>query len=144
MGDMVLTSDKELFSGTLLLESGRFSVDREELLGVNGTTLVDGLTNDIDDAAKSLRADRHLNGGLSVHDGLTTHETLGGVEGDSAHVVATQVLGDLKNKTVLSVLHLKCIENGREFTLELDVDDGTDNLGNLSIHGAEATCCTET
>ena len=142
MVDLVLTSDKELFSETLLLESRRFSVNWEELLGVNGTTLVDGLTNDIDDAAESLRADGHLNGGLSVDDGLATHETLGGVEGDSAHVVATQVLGDLKDETVLGVLYLKSIENGREFTLELDVNDGTDNLGNLSIHGAEGSCGT--
>jgi len=141
--DNLNTSDKELLSRTLFLESGRFSVDRQELLGVNGTTLVDGLTNDVDDAAESLRADGHLNGGLSVDDGLATHETLGGVEGNGAHVVATQVLGDLKDETVLGAFDLKRIENGREFTLELDVNDGTDDLGNLTSGGAKASLAGE-
>lgn len=128
----------------MFLESGRFSVNGQELVGVDGTTLIDGLTNDIDDAAESLGTDGHLNGGSRVHDGLATHETLSGVESDGTHVVATQVLGDLKNETVLGTFDLKRIENGREFTLELDVNDGTDDLGNLSSGGAKASCCTET
>jgi hypothetical protein len=38
------------------------------------------------------------------------------------------VLSDLEHKTVLSSVDLKGVENGGELTVELDVDDGTDDL----------------
>ena len=42
------------------------------------------------------------------------------------------MLGDLKDETVLSSVNLKCIQNGGELTVELDVDDGTNDLGNFA------------
>ena len=110
----------------------------QELGVANGATLVDGLTDDVDDAAEGLRTDGHLNGIASVAHGLATHKTLGGVEGDGAHVVATQVLGDLENEAVLGALNLERVENGRKLALELDIDDGTNNLGNLARGGTKA------
>ena len=107
-------------------------MDGQELLSSNGATLIDGLTDDVDDAAEGLGTDGHLNGIASVTDRLTTHKTLGGVEGDGAHVVATQVLGDLEDETVLGTLNLERVEDRRKFALELHIDDGTNNLGNLS------------
>ena len=115
------------------------------LVGLDGTTLIDGLTNDIDDTAESLGTNGHSNGSVSVSDWLATHETLSGVKSNGTHIVATQMLGDLKNETVLSAFDLKRIENGRELTVEFDINNGTDNLGNLSIgNAAKASCCTET
>ena len=114
-------------------------MDRQNLLVSNGTALVDRLTNNIDDSAKSLGADRHLNGVASVEDGLAADKTLSGVEGDGAHVVATQMLGDLEHETVLGSLHLERVENGGQFAFELHIDDGTDDLGNLTRGGAEGT-----
>ena len=110
----------------------------QELGVANGATLIDGLTDDVDDAAEGLRTDGHLNGIASVTHGLATHKTLGGVEGDGAHVVATQVLGDLENEAVLGALNLERVENGRKLALELDIDDGTNNLGNLARGGTKA------
>ena len=107
-------------------------MDGKELLSADGATLIDGLTNDIDDAAEGLRTDGNLNGIASVADGLATHKTLSGVERNGAHVVATQVLGDLEDETVLSALNFERVEDGRKFALELHIDDGTNNLGNLS------------
>jgi len=73
-----------------------------------------------------------LNGGASIGNTLATDETVSGVQGNCSHVVTTEMLGDLKNETVLSSLDLKCVENGGKITVELDVDDGTNNLGNSS------------
>jgi hypothetical protein len=42
------------------------------------------------------------------------------------------MLGDLKDETVLSSVNLKCIQNGGELAVELDVDDGTNDLGNFA------------
>ena len=114
-------------------------MDGQEALGVDGATLVDGLADDIDDSAEGAGTDGNLNGIASVDDGLATHETLSGVQSDGAHVVATQVLGDFENETVLGTLDLESIENGWKFTFELDVDDGTNDLGNFSGGGAETT-----
>jgi len=114
-------------------------MDREGLLVTDGTTLVDGLTNDIDDSAKSLGTDGNLDGVTSVHDGLTSDETLGGVQSDGTHVVSTQMLGDLENETVVAAFDLEGIENRGKCTFELDVDDGANDLGNFSGRGAEST-----
>ena len=112
-------------------------VDRVELRRLDWAALIDGLTNDVDDSAERLGADGDSDGVASIHDRLSTHETLSGVESDRSHVVSTQVLGDLENETVTSALHLESIENGGKFTLELHVDDSTDNLGNLSSGAAK-------
>jgi hypothetical protein len=117
-------------------------MDGKVLGSVDGTALIDGLTDNVDDSSQSLVADGNLNGITSVDDGLTTHKTLGGVEGNGAHVVATQVLGDLKNESVRSVLDFESIHDRGKFTFELHVNNGADNLGNLSCGGAENACET--
>ena len=115
-------------------------MDGQELLSSNGATLIDGLTNDIDDAAEGLRTDGNLNGIASVADGLATHKTLSGVERNGAHVVATQVLGDLEDEAVLGALNLERVENRRKLTLELHIDDGANDLRNLARSRAELAC----
>ena len=115
-------------------------MDGKGLLVTDWAALVNGLTDDVDNTAEGLGTDRHLDGVTGVLDGLTTDETFGGVKSDGTHVVATQVLGDFENETVLGTLDLESIENGWKFTFELDVDDGTNDLGNLASGGAEATC----
>ena len=107
-------------------------MDREVLVGTDGTTLINGLANHINNATEALLANGHHNGVAHVHDGLATDEAFGGVESNGAHVVTTQMLGDLEHKAVVAFLHLKGIENGRECALELNVDDSTNNLRNLS------------
>ena len=114
-------------------------MDGEVLVSANWATLVDGLTDNVDDSAEGLRTDGHLDGIASVLDGLTTHETFSGVESDGTHVVATQMLGNLENESVLSALDFESIHDRGKFTFELHVDDGTDDLGNLTSSGAEAT-----
>ena len=114
-------------------------MDGQVLVGVDGAAFVDGLADHVDDSAESFVTDGHLNGGTSVLNGLATHETLRGVEGNGAHVVATQVLGDLEHEAVLSALDFESIHDRGQVTLELNVDDGTNDLVNLSSGRAEAT-----
>ncbi len=114
-------------------------MDGQNLFVSNGTTLVDGLTNDIDDSTESLGTDGNLNGVASVEDGLTTDETLSGVKSNGTHVVSTQMLGNFENKTVLDALDFEGVENGREFAFELNIDDSTNNLGNFTVSGGEST-----
>ena len=115
-------------------------MDGQEALSVDGATLVNGLTNDIDDSAEGAGADGNLNGVTSVDDWLAADETLSGVESDGAHVVATQVLGDLEDEAVLGALNLERVENRRKLTLELHIDDGANDLRNLARSRAELAC----
>lgn len=120
-------------------------MDGAVLICDNRTSLIDGLSNNVDDSAKSLRTNWHHDGVSSVADWLATNETFSGVQGDGTYVVTTQVLCNLENKTVLSALNFESIENGRKLTFELHVDDGTNNLRNLSMSDlcAEATYTTQ-
>lgn len=42
------------------------------------------------------------------------------------------MLGDLEDETVLSAVDLKSIQNGGKLAVELDIDDGTNDLGNFA------------
>lgn len=116
-------------------------MDWAVLVRVDGATFVNGLTNHVDDSAESLGADGHKNGSAGIGDGLATHEAFGGVQSDGSHVVATEMLGDLEHESVFSSVDLKGVENWGQLSLELHVDDGTNNLRNLSFSdsSAEAT-----
>jgi hypothetical protein len=134
----LLTSNKHLSSGTLLHKRRGISVDGTELVGEDGTTFVDGLANNVDNSAESLGADGHHNGGTGVRNGLATNETLGGVHSNGTHVVSTQMLGNLKDEDLFGVMDAQGIKNWGKGALELNVDDGTNNLGNLSFSRGKA------
>jgi hypothetical protein len=128
----VLTSDQKIGTATLLSERGRVPVNGSELVSVYRTTLINRLSNDVDDSAESLGTNGHENGLFDINDVLSTDETFSGVHSNSTHVVTTEMLGNLEDKTMAGALDLKSVENWRKFSLELDVDDGSNNLGNLS------------
>ena len=107
-------------------------MDGSVLGGGDGSALVDGLANDIDNSSESFRAHGHQNGEAGVRNALASHETLGRVERNGAHVVAAQVLSDLEHEAVLGALDLESVEDGRESAIELHVHDGTDDLRNSS------------
>ena len=111
----------------------------EEFSGVNWALLIDWLSNNIHDSTESLWSNWNHNWGSGISDGLSSDKTLSGIQSDGTDVVATQMLGDFENESVGSAFDLEGIENRRKFTLKFDVDDGTDNLGNFSSGGREAT-----
>lgn len=71
------TSDENLGRGGLVDEERGLSVDGGELGGLDGTTLVDGVTSDVDDTAKGGGTDGDGDGGTSVLGSDTTGKTLG-------------------------------------------------------------------
>ena len=135
-----LTSDKHIGTGTLLGEGWGVSMDWKELISLNWALLVDGLTNDVDDSTKSLGADWHSNWIASVSNLLTSNETLSGVEGDGSHVVATKMLSNLEDESVVDTLHLKGVEDRWKVALELHIDDGTNDLGDLTNGKIRTEC----
>ena len=71
------TSDQNLSGGGLLGELGRVGVDGEELVGLDGSTLVDGVTSDVHDTSQGSRADGDGDGSAGVGSLGATDETLG-------------------------------------------------------------------
>lgn len=70
-------------------------MDGGELDGLDGTTLVNGVTSDVHDATETAGTDGNLDGGTSVDDLAATDETLGTIHGNAADDVLTQVLLEL-------------------------------------------------
>ena len=107
-------------------------MDGQEVLGLNGSLLVDRLSNHVHNSAKGGWADRHGNGVASVSDFLSSDKTLGRVQSDSSHIVASQMLGDFQNQFILDPLHFKSVENGRQIAFELYIHHSTNDLRHLA------------
>ena len=71
------TGDQDLSGGGLLGELRGVGVDGSVLGGLDGTTLVNGVTSNVHDATKSAVTDGDLDGSASVGGLGTTDETLG-------------------------------------------------------------------
>eukprot|EP00053_Salpingoeca_punica_P005891 m.57224 g.57224 ORF g.57224 m.57224 type:complete len:538 (-) comp13441_c0_seq1:14-1627(-) len=119
--------DEQLLLHAHLGKLGRLLVDGALRRRVDRAALVNGLANDVHNAAQRLLADGDLNGEAGVADTLTTHETLSAVHGNGTHGVLAEVLGDLQDEAGVAALDLEGVQNGGELAIELDVDDGTDD-----------------
>lgn len=133
--DNLDAGDQQLGTGTLFNEEGGLSMDGHHLFGGDGALVVDGLANDVHDAAESLGADGHHNGGAGVHDSLSSDETVSSVQGDGPDLGVSQVLGDLEHQSLVGVLHLEGVEDGGQFSFELHVYHGSNDLGNVALGG---------
>lgn len=71
------TGDENLGLSGLVNVGRGVGVDRSELGSLDRATLVNGVTSDVKDTAKSSRADGDLDGGTSVVADSTTGQTLG-------------------------------------------------------------------
>jgi len=107
-------------------------MDGEELGSLDRALLIDGLANDIHNSTQGLGANGHHDWVASVSDLLASDETFSGVEGDSSDVVATEMLGNLEDESVVDTLDLQGVKNRGEVSLELDVYDCANDLGDLS------------
>jgi peptide chain release factor 1 len=128
------TSDENLLRLTLLSESGGRTVDRSTLLGLNRTLLIHRLANDVEDTSQGGGSDGNHDRVSSIITFLSTNKTLGGLHGNGSHGVLTKMLGNLKNETglVFGNLDLKGIKNRWKLTVELDIDDGTNDLSHTT------------
>lgn len=108
------TGFENLSSCGLLDERRRIIVNGEELVALDGTTLVNGLTNDVHDTAEGAFADRNLDGCAGVDDPLATNETLRTIHGNGTNGILAKVGGNLEDETTtVKVLDLKSIEDRR-------------------------------
>ena len=124
--------DENFGFGRLLGVGRRVLVDGAARLGIDRAGLVDRLADDVDDAAEHLVADRHRDRRAGVGALLAAHQTLGGVHRDGADGVLAEMLRDFEHQAVAAVRGLERVQDRRQVILELHVDDGADDLGDLS------------
>lgn len=132
-----LDTSLENFGGSRLLnESRRICVNGELLVALDGTTLVNGLANDVHDTTEGTLADGDHDGGTGIDDLLTTDETFGTVHSNGTDRVLTKVGSDFEDETTtVEVNDLESVENrGEVFALELNIDDGTDDSLDSARH----------
>jgi len=128
------TGDENLSSGGLLSEWWSLSVNWCALLGVDWATLIDWVAGNVHDATKSLWTDWNHDWVAGIDGLVATDETLSSVHSNTADNVLTQVLGDLKDELLAAILGLEGVENSWELLgIELNIDDGTNDLMNLSV-----------
>ena len=130
--DDLNTGLENLGSSRLLNKGRRVAVDWHARNSVNRSTLVNGVTSDIDDTAERTVTDRNRDRSTSVTDLLATDKTISTVHGNAADSVLTNLLGDLKNEAVtqrvLTAKHLEGVVNGREaLGVEVNVNDRADD-----------------
>ena len=113
---------------------GRLAVDLARVVCGDRAGLVHRLADDVHDPAERGRADRHGDRAAGVDHRLAAGQALGGVHGDGAHGVLAQVLGDFQDQAeglagaLVGVGGLQGAEDRRQVAVELDVDDGADDL----------------
>lgn len=124
------------FGSSGLVNEGRsIGVDGSHLDTFDGSSLIDGLTDDVHDSTEGLGTDGDGDGRTSVDDLLTSDETIGTLHGNASDSVLTQVLGDFENESTTFggllftfELDVEGVQDGGQVGgVELDVNDGTDD-----------------
>ena len=70
-------------------------MDGKKLVSIDGSSLVDRLADDVDDAAERGGTDGNGDGAASVQAGLAADETFGTVHGNGSHDILAEMLSDL-------------------------------------------------
>jgi hypothetical protein len=124
--------DEDLGLGRLVDVRRRGLVDRALLGGLVRTGLVGRLAHHVHDAAHGFVADRNGDRLAGIDHLLAAHEAFSRVHGDRAHGVLAEMLSDLENQAVALVRRLDGVEDRRQVTVELNVDDGARDLANAT------------
>jgi len=109
-------------------------MDRTELDTLDGTPLVNGLTDDVHDTTQGALSDRNPDGSTSIDNLLSTDETLGTIHSNGSDRVLTKVSSNFEDEaTTVEVLDLESVEDGWQVLgLELNIHDGTDDRFDLT------------
>lgn len=112
---------QDLLGLALLGEERGGAVDGGSHVALDGALLVDGLTDDVQDAAEGAGADGDHDGSAGVLHLLASDETLGGLHTDGTDGVLTKVLSDLEHQagSAGSDGHLKGVQDGGKGAIEL-------------------------
>merc|ERR1719356_1105610 len=131
--DNLDTSDQNFLLNAHFLESRGFSVNSLALVSWHWTPLINGISNNIDDATKCFRSNGNHNWVSSVIDNITTDQTLSTIHSNGSDSVLSKMLGNLQDELWRSVLNNKGVKNFGKSILELYVNDGTNNRDNLTL-----------
>ena len=93
---------------------------------------IDRLADHVHDAAERARAHRHHDRVAGVADFLTADQAFGRIHRDGANRGFAEMLRDLEHQAIAAVLGLERVQNGRQVSFELHVDDGADDLRDAS------------
>jgi hypothetical protein len=129
------TSLQNFGSGGLVNESGCIGVNGGKLDTFDGSSLIDGLTDNVHDSTEGLGTDGDGDGCASVDNLLTSNETIGTFHGDTSTGVLTQVLGHFEDESttfgsllVTFELNVEGVQNGGQVGgVELNIDNGTND-----------------
>ena len=91
--------------------------------------LVDRLADDVEDAAQGLRADRHRDRLAGIDDLGAAHQPVGRVHRDRAHGVLAEMLRHFEHQGAAAVVDVQRVQDRRQLAVEMDIDDGADDLG---------------
>ena len=108
-------------------------MDGISFLGLNRSSLVDGVADDVHDSPQGFRADGDADGCACVDDFLASDQAFGGVHGDGSHSGVSEVLCDFEDQSVLDALDLQRVEDRRDLPLKLHVDHGADDLYGVRV-----------
>jgi hypothetical protein len=96
------------------------------------TGFIDRLADHVHDAAQGASTHRHHDRRAGVGHRLTANQTFGGVHGDGAYGAFAQVLRHFQNQAVAAIVGFQRVQDRRQVTIELHVNDGADDLGDLA------------
>jgi len=131
--------DQQVLPAGLLFERRRRPMDRQVFLGLHRPLIVLGMPQHVHDAPERAFTDRDRDrrtGGLHRQAAL---QAFRGAHGDGAHHPVAELLLHLERQ--IDFLELQRFVDSRDrLARELDVDDGADDLGNVSFGRAHTLC----
>ena len=116
----------------LLIRRGR-TVDRPALHIFRIGLIVDGLTQQVKNAAQALIAHGHGDGAAGIHGVQPAHHTVGGVHGNAAGHVIADMLRHFGHDLAVAALDFDGVEQlGQLTVLKTDVQHRADNLNHFA------------
>src|SRR6516225_9790308 len=112
-------------------------MNRIGFLCIDWSHFVNGLTDDIQHSPEGLFTDGNRDARAGIHDFYAAHQAFGGIHGDAAHRVFTEVLRHFEDEIPLLIAdrrvgNFQRVVNGRKRGVgKLDVDNGAKNLGDF-------------
>ena len=96
--------------------------------GFDWASLIDGVSNDVHNPAEGLWPDGDTDRSSGINDFLTSDESLCGVHSNCSDSGVSKMLSDLEDESVFDSLDLECVEDRWDVSVELHVNDGTNDL----------------
>eukprot|EP00056_Hartaetosiga_gracilis_P017347 m.7005 g.7005 ORF g.7005 m.7005 type:complete len:506 (+) comp5634_c0_seq1:128-1645(+) len=136
------TSFKNSSCGLHFSQNRGFSVNRHKRVSLNGTTLINWLSNNIHNTTKGSSSNGNCDGSASIRHSLSTNKTFCTIHSNCTHCVFTQMLSNFKNKSLFVIVDFEGIEDRWQVRVEFHINNGTNNRHNGTIClGSQCTGC---